>query len=64
MARALSFLPQAPMTTTTHPSKESVREWMERRTWSPDPPPTPDEIRRELGWDLIPENRRPDRNEP
>lgn len=48
------------MTTTTHPAKESVREYMERRTWSPEPPPTPEEIRRALGWDLIPENRRPD----
>lgn len=47
------------MTTTTHPSKESVREYMERRTWSPDPPPSLEEICRELGWDLIPENRRP-----
>lgn len=49
------------MITTTHPTKEAVREYMGRRIWSPDPPPTPDEIRRELGWDLIPENRRPDR---
>lgn len=51
------------MTQTTHPTKESVREYMERRTWSPEPPPTPDEIRQELGWDLIPENKRPDRPE-
>ncbi len=47
------------MTTTTHPSKEAVREYMERRTYSSDPPPTPEEVRRELGWDLSPENRRP-----
>jgi hypothetical protein len=49
------------MTTTTHPTKEAVREYMGRRTWSRDPPPTPEEIRRQLGWDLIPEARRPDR---
>ncbi|WP_195763878.1 hypothetical protein [Pseudoduganella rivuli] len=51
------------MTKTTHPSKESVREWMERRTHAEDPPPTPADIRRELGWDLIPENKRPDQVE-
>ncbi|TWI69045.1 hypothetical protein IP91_00110 [Pseudoduganella lurida] len=49
------------MATTTHPSKESVREWLDRRTWSPEPPPSPEEIRHELGWDLIPECRRPGR---
>lgn len=48
------------MTDMTHPSKETVREYMERRTHAPlDPPPTPDEIRRQLGWHLIPESRRP-----
>lgn len=48
------------MTTTSHTSKESVREYMERRTRSPDPLHTPEDVRRELGWDLIPENRRSD----
>ena len=43
------------------PSKESVREYMERRTLTDDPPPSAEEIRRMLGWDLIPANRRPDR---
>lgn len=41
---------------TTHPRKETVREYMERRTLQESPPPTPDEIRRELGWHLIPSN--------
>ena len=49
------------MTTTTHPTKESVRAFMEQHILSPNPPPTPEEIRRALGWDLIPEARRPDR---
>jgi len=52
------------MTDTTKPSKETVREYMERRTHAPlDPPPTPDEIRRQLGWHLVPANRRPDGDE-
>jgi len=50
------------MTDTTHPPRRLVREYLEQRTYSEDPPPTPEEIRRELGWWLIPENRRPDRD--
>lgn len=41
------------MTQTTHPPHHLVREYMERRTHSPEPPPTPEEIRRQLGWTLI-----------
>lgn len=42
----------------------SSREYMERRTHAPvDPPPTPDEIRRQLGWDLVPASRQPDRDD-
>ena len=49
------------MTDTTRPTKESIRAYMERRTHAPvDPPPSADEIRRELGWYLIPANRQPD----
>jgi hypothetical protein len=52
------------MTFTTRPTKETVREYMERRTHAPlDPPPTPEEIRRQLGWHLIPANRQPDSGE-
>lgn len=39
-----------------HPPKEKVREHMERRVLEESPPPTPDEIRRELGWHLVPSN--------
>lgn len=49
------------MTDTTHPSKQLVRDFMDARTRSTEPPPTPAEVRRELGWDLIPTNRQPDR---
>lgn len=51
------------MTQTTHPTKESVREYLERRTWSPEPPPTPEEIRRELGWKTIPHSVDSDRDD-
>lgn len=43
------------MTQTTKPDKVTVREYMERRTHQQlEAPPTPDEIRRELGWHLLP----------
>lgn len=52
------------MTNTTRPPKELVREYLERRTHAPqDPPPSAEEIRRILGWHLIPANRQPDRDE-
>ena len=34
-----------------HPSKEQVRAYMMRRCHAQRPPPAPDEIRRQLGWD-------------
>lgn len=47
------------MTQTTKPPKQKVREYLERRTHDQlEPPPTPADIRRELGWDLIPNARR------
>lgn len=48
------------MPSTTKPSKESLCEYLARRALGDEPPPTPEEIRRQLGWDLIPANRRPD----
>ncbi|WP_199271842.1 hypothetical protein [Pseudoduganella flava] len=38
---------------TNHPSKEVVREYLERRNHEGAPPPTPEEIRRQLGWGLV-----------
>lgn len=41
------------MSTITHPTKHVVREYLERRARDPKPPPTPEEIRRQLGWGLM-----------
>ncbi len=41
------------MVQTTHPTKEQVRALMLRRTRDHTPPPTPEQIRSELGWKLI-----------
>lgn len=42
------------MTKTTKPPKQLTRAYLERRTHEESPPPTPEEIRRELGWHLLP----------
>ena len=41
------------MANTTHPSKQQVRAYMQRRSHDPKPPPSPADIRRELGWQLL-----------
>ena len=41
------------MDPTARPTKEQVREYMERRQVAHKPPPSRDEIRRQLGWDLV-----------
>jgi hypothetical protein len=41
----------------THPSKEQVRAYMMAREHARQPPPTPEEIRRQLGWRLAPADR-------
>lgn len=46
------------MATSTAPSKEAVRTWLNDRRASPTPPPTPEEIRRQLGWEMLHNNRR------
>jgi hypothetical protein len=38
--------------TTSHPPKHLVREYLERRAKDSAPPPTPEEIRRQLGWGM------------
>ena len=43
--------------------KQLTRDYMDRRTHSTEPPPSRDEIRRQMGWDLVPENKRPDRSD-
>ena len=43
-----------PMSATTkNPPKHLVREYLARRTRDPKPPPTPEEIRRQLGWGML-----------
>jgi hypothetical protein len=41
------------MPTTSHPPKHLVREYLERRTKESAPPPTPEEVRRQLGWGML-----------
>ena len=38
------------MRTASHPSKEQVRAYMRGREHTLQPPPPPDEIRRQLAW--------------
>ena len=42
------------MTTFTHPPKQVVRAYLERRSREAKPPPSPEEIRRQLGWGMAP----------
>ena len=41
------------MTQSIHPSNHVVRAYLERRSQAAKPPPTPQEIRRQLGWTLL-----------
>ena len=38
------------MNQSTHPSKEQVRQWLQRQIGQHKPPPSPLQIRQELGW--------------
>jgi hypothetical protein len=38
---------------TSHPPKHLVRAYLERRTKDTRPPPSPEEIRRQLGWGML-----------
>jgi len=38
---------------TKNPPKHLVREYLERRSRDPKPPPAPEEIRRQLGWEMV-----------
>lgn len=44
--------------TTTHPTKQQVRNWMQLRQHSRLAPATAEEIRRQLGWGLVRTNSR------
>lgn len=45
------------MAATNHPAKQAVHDWMARRQRERTPPPSPEEVRRQLGWHLLPNNR-------
>jgi hypothetical protein len=45
------------MPAITHPPKHLVREYLERRAREHKPPPTPEEIRRQLGWGILMETQ-------
>jgi len=42
----------------TQPTKQQVREYMAQRRTAAQPPQTPEEIRRQLGWGFIPDRSR------
>ncbi|WP_164557857.1 hypothetical protein HF313_15050 [Massilia atriviolacea] len=44
------------MTQTTKPDKRLTREYLEQRTHAESPPPDLEEIKRQLGWWLLPNN--------
>ncbi|WP_323142762.1 hypothetical protein [Massilia phyllosphaerae] len=41
------------MQQTTKPSNQQVRSWMQQRQEQNGPPPSPEEIRRQLGWRMV-----------
>ena len=46
------------MDITAKPTKEQVREYMQRQAAEHRPPPDMKQIRRELGWDLEQQRRK------
>ena len=51
--RAVFYLERS-MTEVKRPSKEHLREYLKQRQKSDNPPPTPEQVREELGWKLMP----------
>jgi len=49
------------MSQQQQPSKERVRSWLRDRLATRLPPPDPQQIRRELGWELVRVVRTPTR---
>jgi hypothetical protein len=46
------------METVKQPTKQQLREYLYSRHQAKEPPPTPEDIRRELGWHMIPQTPR------
>ena len=40
------------------PTKEQVRQWQSRNREQKRPPPTPEQTRQELGWDMLREQQK------
>lgn len=51
------------MTDVKKAIKHRAKNYMDRRTHEEQAPLTPEEAKRELGWNLIPANHRLDRNQ-
>ena len=50
--------------TIQHPPKHLVREYLARRSRDSQPPPAPEEIRRQLGWGIAEANGPEASNQP
>lgn len=37
----------------TKPTPQAVRTWMQQRQMDRTPPPSPEEVRRQLGWEMV-----------
>jgi len=44
------------MTDVKRPTKAKLREYLYKRRESKEPPPSPEQARRELGWEMLPQN--------
>lgn len=47
------------MATTSKPTMQQLRQYLSARHASPQPPPSPEQVRRELRWELLPHNLKP-----
>lgn len=45
----------------SHPTKQQVQQYLKDRHESEAPPPSPEEIRRHLGWGMVQANHTPSR---
>ncbi len=39
------------------PTKQQTRDWLLNRSKAKTPPPSPSEIREQLGWNMLPNNK-------
>lgn len=48
----------------SQPTKEKLREWQEKNRREHRPPVSPEDAKRELGWDLIKAERKNNKKSP